>query len=242
MSAGLVSCFRPSVVTSRTGVDRIPVLLSFGEIGQILFHQTLKEIFIDPSPERTQPHLPVEPLVTTQTASPLTPSDFLYFVLIPELAIILIQEDLALARPRDAFDVMAASREYGNSRFAAEEGEKAGGVLMRGFIDGDVVEDNGIQAMREKVGEASGSTGASRGHRLEQRRRKEVYEEVLVVEAQPEEVKPRRKGKAREVVEVEEVPKAPRPMPRIRKSMTGVLHENEKPNVDVPSSSVQEVP
>ncbi|CDZ97629.1 Restriction of telomere capping protein 4, C-terminal [Phaffia rhodozyma] len=120
----------------------------FGEIGQILFHQTLSELFIDPPSCPIEPYLPCEPVVTSATASPLTASDFLYFVLIPELTIILIQQDLGLDRFKDAFDVMAESREYGNSRFAAEEGETVGGVLMTGFLEGDLIEENGIQAVR----------------------------------------------------------------------------------------------
>lgn len=135
---------RVSSHSSRLKIDPPSFFLpaSFGEIGQILFHQMLSSIFI-PSRRSSVSHYGTSlPLLSTSTAFPLTPSDFVYFVLIPELAIQLIMEDLAIEYA-EAFAVMQQSRAYGNSRFAAEEGEAVGGVLMQGWDEEGVEMDDG---------------------------------------------------------------------------------------------------
>lgn len=98
-----------------------------------------------------------QPVLQSSLTDPLTPSDFIYWVLIPELAILLIQDDLSLSY-KDAFDAMGDSREFGLSVFGVEEGEQAGGALMEGW-DEDAVDvtgegdDSGIQVLRKKVKE-----------------------------------------------------------------------------------------
>lgn len=104
----------------------------YGEIGSVLFHQLLSSIFT-PRDGSTTSLLPSATRVTPSIAHPLTPSDFLHSVLVPELALRLIQQDLALPAPEDALDAMEKSRAYGNARFAVEEGEREGGVLMQAF-------------------------------------------------------------------------------------------------------------
>ena len=90
----------------------------------------LCSIYLPSKPDKVPPG---QPVLTPALTAPLTPSDFAFFVLVPEVAVRLIQQDLRLPRSVDAFEVLMDSRAYGNSRFAAEEGEAAGGALMHGW-------------------------------------------------------------------------------------------------------------
>jgi len=97
---------------------------------------------------------PPAPVLTSAHCEPLTASDFIYWVLIPELAILLIQEDLGVSY-REAFEAMKNSREFGLSVFGVEEGEQAGGALMAGWDEhaeevasGD---ERGITILRRKL-------------------------------------------------------------------------------------------
>lgn len=143
------------------------LFLSYGEIGQILFHQTLSSAYM---PLKSTLASPDRPVLTAALTSPLTPSDFVYFVLVPEVAVRLIQQDLDLKRSVDAFDVFMKSRAYGNSRFAAEEGEIVGGALMKGWDHHAEElahgEDDGVAISRKRkdsstIGSASTDSVAS---------------------------------------------------------------------------------
>lgn len=97
---------------------------------------------------------PPAPVLTSANCEPLTASDFIYWVLIPELAILLIQEDLDVSY-REAFEAMKNSREFGLSVFGVEEGEQTGGALMEGW-DADAEEvasgdERGITVLRRKL-------------------------------------------------------------------------------------------
>lgn len=97
---------------------------------------------------------PPAPVLTSAICNPLTASDFIYWVLIPELAILLIQEDLGVSY-REAFEAMKDSREFGLSVFGVEEGEQSGGALMEGWDENaeEVAsgDERGITILRRKL-------------------------------------------------------------------------------------------
>ena len=77
---------------------------SYGEQGSIIIHQTLYSLF---SPD-TIPLTSVEPL---------TPSQFLTRVLVPETAMLLIQEDMHLSTKEETLRVLDESKKYGVAMF-----------------------------------------------------------------------------------------------------------------------------
>ena len=94
---------------------------SYGELGYVIIHQTLCDLF---------PPAGFHPDATL----PLTPSDFITLVLLPEAAVRLIIEDLILPRAT-AIETLRESVEYGVAMFPADEGE---GDLSHG---GSLIED-----------------------------------------------------------------------------------------------------
>ncbi|KAI0630608.1 RTC4-like domain-containing protein [Trametes polyzona] len=81
----------------------------YGELGYMIIHQTLCDLF---------PPASFDPAA----ALPLTPSDFIAHVLVPEAALNLIMADLGLPRA-DALKTLRESVEYGVAMFPADEGE-----------------------------------------------------------------------------------------------------------------------
>lgn len=78
---------------------------SYGELGFVIIHQTLCDLF---------PPASFDPAA----ALPLTPADFIGHVLVPEAAVNLITEDLGLSRA-DAITTLRESVEYGVAMFPA---------------------------------------------------------------------------------------------------------------------------
>lgn len=117
----------------------------------MIIHQTLCDLF---------PPASFDPAA----ALPLTPADFIGHVLVPEAAVRLIMEDLALGRA-DAIKTLRESVEYGVAMFPADEGE--GG---RGEGDGDTsVLTAGERIIMERA--------RARRKELEEEERREAEEE-----------------------------------------------------------------
>lgn len=81
-------------------------LSSYGEIGQAIIFQTLCKLFPPGSLEPSKTH-------------PLSPMDFIHYVLVPQVGLMLIQEDLHLSS-EEALKTMRESRRYGVAMFPHE--------------------------------------------------------------------------------------------------------------------------
>ncbi|KAH9940892.1 RTC4-like domain-containing protein, partial [Epithele typhae] len=79
----------------------------YGELGYVIIHQTLCDLF---PPSDFHP----------DASLPLTPTDFIALVLVPETAVRLIIDDLNLSRPQ-AIATLEASAEYGVAMFPADD-------------------------------------------------------------------------------------------------------------------------
>jgi hypothetical protein len=77
---------------------------SYGEQGSIIIHQSLYSLF---PPDGIPPALVL----------PLTPDQFLTRVLVPETAVLLIQQDMSLTTKRQALRVLDESKKYGLAMF-----------------------------------------------------------------------------------------------------------------------------
>lgn len=119
---------------------------SYGELGYVIIHQTLCDLF---------PPADFHPDATL----PLTPSDFIALVLVPEAAVRLIIDDLSLPRDK-AIETLRESVEYGVAMFPADEGE------------GDLANESAL-------GSQEGRLGATETMFMERARarRKEIEEE-----------------------------------------------------------------
>ncbi|KIK61932.1 hypothetical protein GYMLUDRAFT_42359 [Collybiopsis luxurians FD-317 M1] len=116
----------------------------YGELGSVLIHQTLYELF---PPESTFPNL----------VSPLSPKQFIDRILLPEVAVRLIMEDKSLygvSGARKALEILRESTTYGVAMFPEDTGErgnaessrakktgKRGGKGKRGRCHSEAVED-----------------------------------------------------------------------------------------------------
>ncbi|KAI0794127.1 RTC4-like domain-containing protein [Fomes fomentarius] len=118
----------------------------YGELGYVIIHQTLCDLF---------PPADFHPDATL----PLTPSDFIALVLVPEAAVRLIIDDLSLPRDK-AIETLRESVEYGVAMFPADEGE------------GDLANESAL-------GSQGGRLGATETMFMERARarRKEIEEE-----------------------------------------------------------------
>ncbi|KAJ3789794.1 RTC4-like domain-containing protein, partial [Lentinula aff. detonsa] len=86
----------------------------YGELGSILIHQSLCELF---PPETTHPDL----------VSPLSPKEFINRVLLPEVALRLIMEDKLLSGSsgaRKSLEILRDSTTYGVAMFPEDTGER----------------------------------------------------------------------------------------------------------------------
>ncbi|EJF64057.1 hypothetical protein DICSQDRAFT_81010, partial [Dichomitus squalens LYAD-421 SS1] len=110
----------------------------YGELGYVIIHQTLCDLF---------PPADFHPDATL----PLTPSDFISLVLVPEAAMRLIMEDLSL--PRDqAIETLRESVEYGVAMFPVDEGEgEAGSNNSSAKGGGQLVVGAGEQMFMERA-------------------------------------------------------------------------------------------
>ncbi|KAH9921093.1 RTC4-like domain-containing protein, partial [Amylocystis lapponica] len=75
----------------------------YGELGYVIIHQTIYNLF---------PPTSFDPNATL----PLTPTDFIQFILVPEAAVMLIMEDLGQGRTA-SIDTLRDSAGYGNAMF-----------------------------------------------------------------------------------------------------------------------------
>lgn len=100
--------------------------LSYGELGLLIIHQTLYNLF---------PFSSFEP----SSIAPLTPAEFIQLVLIPEAAVRLIMQDLCLDRD-DAIVTLRESSQYGVAMFPDTSSGK-GAALGDGDDDDEGVAD-----------------------------------------------------------------------------------------------------
>ena len=90
------------------------LVCSYGELGYLIIHQTIYQLF---------PPDTIDPDSTT----PLTPSDFIQRILIPEAAVYLIMEDLQ-STYSDAIKTLRESVEYGVAMFPDTGGDNEEGM------------------------------------------------------------------------------------------------------------------
>lgn len=90
------------------------LVCSYGELGYLIIHQTIYQLF---------PPDTIDPDSTT----PLTPSDFIQRILIPEAAAYLIMEDLQ-STYSDAIKTLRESAEYGVAMFPDTGGDNEEGM------------------------------------------------------------------------------------------------------------------
>jgi len=83
---------------------------SYGKQGVLVANHAL---------QRLQPLITI-PSSLSDSVHPLTASDFIHDVLLPQLAILLIREDLSLTEPA-AVDILTRSNEYGTFLFDCDE-------------------------------------------------------------------------------------------------------------------------
>ena len=100
----------------------MPFIRSYGELGYLIIYQTIYQLF---PPDATDP----------DSTTPLTPSDFIQRILVPEAAVHLIMEDLQSTYP-SAIKTLRESVEYGVAMFPDtggdnEEGMKAADEVMK---------------------------------------------------------------------------------------------------------------
>ena len=100
---------------------------SYGEQGSIIIHQTLYSLF---SPDT----------IPLTSVDPLTPSQFLTRVLVPETAMLLIQEDMHLSTKEETLRVLDESKKYGVAMFPEQ-------------AQGDEVAEIGERLARERAKE-----------------------------------------------------------------------------------------
>jgi hypothetical protein len=100
--------------------------LSYGELGLLIIHQTLYDLF---------PFSSFEP----SSIAPLTPAEFIQLVLIPEAAVRLIMQDLCLDRD-DAIVTLRESSQYGVAMFPDTSSGK-GAALGGGGDDDEGIAD-----------------------------------------------------------------------------------------------------
>ncbi|KAI0741663.1 RTC4-like domain-containing protein [Daedaleopsis nitida] len=166
----------------------------YGELGYVIIHQTLCDLF---------PPTDFHPDATL----PLTPSDFIALILVPEAAVHLIIEDLSLSRSK-AIETLRDSVEYGVAMFPADEGE------------GDI--GNAVQSEGERVG-ATEQIFMERARA----RRKELEEEEEEERREEEQAQARRAS---------ETKSKPRPRPRGKTPGTTTDVESVEPTSPPPSS------
>ena len=90
----------------------IHFISSYGELGYLIIHQTIYQLF---SPETIDP----------DSTSPLTPSDFIQRILVPEATVYLIMDDLQLSYS-SAAKTLRESVEYGVAMFPDTGGDSEG--------------------------------------------------------------------------------------------------------------------
>ena len=87
---------------------------SYGELGYVIIHQTIYDLFTPQS---------FPPLSTL----PITPTEFIQLILVPEAAVSLIMEDLSLTREQ-AITTLRESAEYGVAMFPYDQDDVGGDV------------------------------------------------------------------------------------------------------------------
>jgi len=92
----------------------MPSICSYGELGYLIIHQTIYQLF---TPEAIDP----------DSTAPLTPSEFIQRILVPEAAVYLIMEDLQ-STYSNAIKTLRESVEYGVAMFPDTGGENEEGM------------------------------------------------------------------------------------------------------------------
>ena len=182
------------------------LLCSYGELGSVIIHQTLYNLF---PPSELDPDL----------ISPLTSNEFIQRILVPEVAVRLIKEDQNLegdVGTTEALQILRESSAYGVAMFPEDSGESAG-----------VGPSRGSRAQRREDEMGAGDLIVMERAR---KRRKELEEEdEHEVKGEEEHDRRRtesrgrrtREGKAKETINEEDsgsdvvlVPQKPKPRPR----------------------------
>ena len=92
----------------------MPLVCSYGELGYLIVHQTIYQLF---PPDKIDP----------DSTAPLTPSDFIQRILVPEAAAYLIMEDLR-STYLSAIKTLRESVEYGVAMFPDTGGDNEEGM------------------------------------------------------------------------------------------------------------------
>lgn len=91
---------------------------SYGEQGAVIILQTLNDLF---------PHSSIDPTLT----SPMRPGEFIQHILVPEVALALIQQDMNV-KGKDAIEIMRDSSAYGTAMFPdINKEDSVGDKIMR---------------------------------------------------------------------------------------------------------------
>ncbi|KAF8826100.1 hypothetical protein HHX47_DHR6000625 [Lentinula edodes] len=187
----------------------------YGELGSVLIHQSLYELF---PPEST----PLE------LVSPLSPKEFINRVLLPEVALRLIMEDKSLSGSsgaRKALEILRDSTTYGVAMFPEDAGERVEGASAKLYTKGKRKgkgkekaketeryhsEDTEIETTEMSVADKMVREKARR-RRLELE--KETEQEEMIHQ---EQTKRHRKGKSKRKNPVVQTPSPQNPKPKPR--------------------------
>ncbi|KAK2465689.1 hypothetical protein APHAL10511_002233 [Amanita phalloides] len=188
----------------------------YGELGYAIIHQTLLDLF---PPTSCQ----------LDFIEPLTPKQFVQRVLVPEVAIRLIQEDMGLngaSSLSEAIQVLQDSSKFGVAMFPDDSAEKD---------DMDDIDQLGVADM------IAMERARKRRKEMEEEEMREQVEEMRLVEEQKKEKRSKKKGTRREKeMETEkengsdDLQRASRPRPRPKAKIRSASQESPLPPVPTP--------
>ncbi|KAG6861259.1 hypothetical protein C0995_002067 [Termitomyces sp. Mi166 len=199
----------------------------YGEMGSVIIHQTLYDLF---PPASIDPDL----------VSPLTASEFLQRILVPEIAARLIMQDMELDESQmgDGVRILRESANYGVAMFPVDEGEEEGGSEDAGLGAADMIIMKRAMKRRKQL-EADERAEEEEYQRQMREKAKEIEKQEPVKRAR------KKKGKESDA-EVQESPpqiSKARPKPRPLGKSTSTTSVNDVLSVgdtdveDIPQSS-----
>ena len=115
----------------------MPFIRSYGELGYLIIYQTIYQLF---PPDATDP----------DSTTPLTPSDFIQRILVPEAAAHLIMEDLQSTYP-SAIKTLRESVEYGVAMFPDTGGDNEEGMKVADEVMKERARVRRMQLLEEEV-------------------------------------------------------------------------------------------
>ena len=170
------------------------VAISYGELGYVIIHQTIYDLFPPAS-------FPID------STLPLSPTEFIQLILVPEAAVSLIREDLMQERA-PALKTLRASTEYGVAMFPDEDNEA-----------GERIVEQRARTRRKEL-EAAGELVLGEGDaQSSKKKRGKASKKVTQTDDS-------------DVVMVTDPPRTnvPRPKPRQKKREPGVTATSSNPN------------